>query len=245
MGEAAIKAVQASSYTNAGTVEFMVDKDKKFYFLEMNTRLQVEHPVTELITGIDIVKEQFKIASGEHMAMVQEDIVMHGAAMECRISAEDPEYNFAPSTGIIDRYISPGGIGIRVDEGVYEGFKVPVYYDPLIAKLLVWAPNRQDAIARMKRALQEYTIHGIKTTIPFHLLVMDNQHFTDGDYDTTFIDKVIGKIVYPKKHHNIAAIAAVLATAMNEAQTSVVSEKRRTIANPWKIAGRQAIMRRE
>jgi acetyl-CoA carboxylase biotin carboxylase subunit len=244
MAAAAITAVKASKYTNAGTVEFMIDKNKNFYFLEMNTRLQVEHPVTELITGIDIVKEQFKIACGEHLTLRQEEIAMHGAAIECRISAEDPEIDFAPSTGKINRYISPGGIGVRVDEGVYEGFSVPIYYDPLIAKLLVWAPTRQEAITRMRRALQEYTIHGIKTSIPFHTLVMNNSRFVAGDYDTTFIDSVLGKIVYHKQYHSIAAIAATIASVVKEKTTAMSPGNEKVRINPWKMAGRQNMMKR-
>lgn len=245
MGAAAVKAVKASKYTNAGTVEFMVDKDKNFYFLEMNTRLQVEHPVTELITGIDIVKEQLRIASGEILSLKQNDIKMNGAAIECRISAEDPENNFTPSTGKIIELIEPGGPGVRVESGVYEGFEVPIYYDPLIAKVLVWAPTRQEAIVRMKRALKEYRMRGIKTSIPFHLLVMDNPEFLAGDYDTTFIDKVLGKIEYKKENFEIAAIAAAIAKTLKEEKTTSVSAKTSQPGlNSWKLAARQSMMER-
>lgn len=243
MGEAAIKAVQASHYTNAGTVEFMVDKKRNFYFLEMNTRLQVEHPVTELITGVDIVREQLKIASGEKLSLEQKNIKITGSAIECRISAEDPENNFAPSTGKIVELIEPGGPGVRVESGIYEGFTVPIYYDPLIAKLLVWAPTRYEAITRMKRALREYQIRGIKTSIPFHLLVMDNPMFMSGDYNTTFIDKVLGKIEYEKKNHEIAAIAAAIGKILKEEKADVSQAKKKTGMSPWKLAGRQAMMR--
>lgn len=239
MGDVAVKAVKASNYTSAGTVEFMVDKNRNFYFLEMNTRLQVEHPVTELITGIDIVNEQLKIASGDKLSLGQESIKMNGAAIECRISAEDPENNFTPSTGKIVELIEPGGPGVRVDSGIYEGFEIPVYYDPLIAKLLVWAPTRQEAIARMKRALHEYRIRGIKTSIPFHLIVMDNPKFVAGDYDTTFIDSVLGKVEYKKKNHEVAAIAATIRKVLAEQQTTVIEKKREPGINPWKLAGRQ------
>jgi acetyl-CoA carboxylase biotin carboxylase subunit len=244
MGEAAVKAVKVSKYNNAGTVEFMVDKDRNFYFLEMNTRLQVEHPVTELITGVDIVKEQFKIAANERLSLVQDDITMTGAAIECRISAEDPENDFAPSTGRILELIEPGGIGVRVDSGIYEGFEVPVYYDPLIAKLLVWAPTRQEAIVRMKRALSEYLIRGIKTSIPFHILVMDHQKFIDGDYDTTFIDKVLKKIEYKKHHHDVAAISSVLAKILGDQRARLPQRKEKKVASPWKMSGRNAMMDR-
>ncbi len=245
MGRAAVKAVKASNYTNAGTVEFMVDKEKNFYFLEMNTRLQVEHPVTELITGIDIVKEQLKIASGEKLLLKQDDIKMNGAAIECRISAEDPESNFAPSTGEIIEYKSPGGIGVRTDSGVYEGFEVPVYYDPLIAKLLVWAPTRQEAIVRMKRALGEYTIRGIKTSIPFHILVMNNPRFVAGDYDTTFIDSVLGKIIYRKQYHDVAAISSVIGRILGEKRTTISKSRKESGVNPWKMTGRRQQMMRK
>ena len=238
MGEAAVKAVKASKYTNAGTVEFMVDKDKNFYFLEMNTRLQVEHPVTELITGIDIVKEQFVIASGEKLSLKQEDIEMHGSAIECRISAEDPEQNFAPSTGRIVELIEPGGPGVRFDSGIYEGVEVPIYYDPLIAKLLVWAPTRSEAIERMKRALGETVIRGIKTSIPFHRIVMNNSRFTAGDYDTTFIDRVLGKLQYKKENYEIAAIAAALGKILGEQQAMTVKAKGKSDMSLWKLAAR-------
>ncbi len=237
MGDAAVKAVKVSNYNNAGTVEFMVDKDRNFYFLEMNTRLQVEHPVTELVTGIDIVKEQFKVAAGGKLSLRQEDIKLIGSAIESRISAEDPENNFVPSTGTITALIEPGGPGVRVESGVYEGFTVPIYYDPLIAKLLVWAPTRQEAIERMKRVLDEYLIRGIKTSIPFHRLVMRNPKFVSGDYDTTFIDRVLGKVEYKKAHHNIAAIAGVVAKLLEEKKVSVVSKRKRAGMSPWKFAG--------
>ncbi|MGB3339953.1 MAG: acetyl-CoA carboxylase biotin carboxylase subunit [bacterium] len=243
MGQAALKAVNVSEYTNAGTVEFMVDKNKNFYFLEMNTRLQVEHPVTELITGIDIVKEQFKIAAGQTLSLKQKDIKINGASIECRISAEDPQNNFAPSTGKIVKIIEPGGPGIRLDSGVYEGFEVPIYYDPLIAKLLVWAPFREEAISRAKRALKEYTIRGIKTSIPFHILVMNNTEFTNGEYDTTFIDKVLGKVVYKKEYHEIAAIAAAIGKIIKEKQTAAGKPSSRRSSSPWKLFARKSMMR--
>ncbi len=238
MGSAAVEAVKVSRYSNAGTVEFMVDKDRNFYFLEMNTRLQVEHPVTELITGIDIVKEQFRIAAGERLRFDQDAIKREGCAIECRISAEDPENGFVPSTGRITALVEPAGIGVRVDSGVYEGFDVPVYYDPLIAKLLVWAPTRSEAIARMMRALKEYMVAGVKTTIPFHTLVMVHPAFAAGDYDTTFADAVLKGAAYEKGDHKIAAIAAALARALARRV-----EPRESTVDPWKQAGRQSMMR--
>ncbi|KPK71437.1 hypothetical protein AMJ87_07225 [candidate division WOR_3 bacterium SM23_60] len=244
MGAAAVKAVQASNYTNAGTVEFMVDSNRHFYFLEMNTRLQVEHPVTELITGIDIVKEQFHIAADEKLRLKQDGIVMRGSAIECRISAEDPENNFAPSTGRILELIEPGGPGVRFDSGIYEGFEVPIYYDPLIAKLLVWSPTRKEAIVRMTRALSETVIRGIKTSIPFHTLVMNNSNFIAGEYDTTFIDRLLGKVTYAKQNYEIAAIAAAIGKIVQEQRTSVRTVQRRSATNHWKMFGRQMMMKR-
>ncbi|MGD8979388.1 MAG: acetyl-CoA carboxylase biotin carboxylase subunit, partial [candidate division WOR-3 bacterium] len=222
----------------------MVDKNRDFYFLEMNTRLQVEHPVTELITGVDIVKEQFRIAAGEKLSLEQDAIKMNGAAIECRISAEDPLNNFAPSTGKIIELIEPGGIGVRVDSGIYEGFDVPIYYDPLIAKLLCWATTRQNAIMRVKRALSEYTIRGIQTSIPFHLLVMDHPKFVAGEYDTTFIDKVLGKIEYKKKNPEVAAVSAVLAKLISKERARVSGPQKEMRDNPWKLAGRLDMLRK-
>jgi len=223
----------------------MVDKDKNFYFLEMNTRLQVEHPVTELITGIDIVKEQFAIASGEKLSLRQEGIEMHGSAIECRISAEDPKQNFAPSTGRIVELIEPGGPGVRFDSGIYEGFEVPIYYDPLIAKLLVWAPTRTEAIKRMKRALGETVVRGIKTSIPFHLIVMNNSKFIAGEYDTTFIDRVLGKLQYKKENYEIAAIAATLGKILGEQQAVTVKAQGQSYISLWKLAARPSKYKRE
>lgn len=244
MGQVAVQAVKTAKYTNAGTVEFMLDKKRNFYFLEMNTRLQVEHPVTELITGIDIVKEQFKIAAGQRLSMKQEEIKMKGAAIECRISAEDPQNNFAPSTGRIVELVEPGGPGIRVDSGVYQGFEVPIYYDPLIAKLLVWASSRDQAIKRAKRALKEYSIRGIKTSIPFHILVMDTPEFVKGEYDTTFIDKVLGKIEYKKHYYEIAAISSAIGQILKEKRATVSTVKKDLGINPWKLSSRLKMMRK-
>ncbi|MBL7108150.1 MAG: acetyl-CoA carboxylase biotin carboxylase subunit [Candidatus Cloacimonetes bacterium] len=243
MGETAVRAAKASNYSNAGTVEFMVDENRNFYFLEVNTRLQVEHPVTELVTGIDIVKEQIRIASGEKLLIKQDDIKINGSSIECRISAEDPENNFVPSTGKITKILEPGGPGIRIESGVYEGFEVPIYYDPLIAKLLVWASTRKEAISRMKRALHEYQIHGIKTTIPFHRLVMENEKFKNGDYNTTFIDNVLGKIKYKKKNYEIAAIAVVIKKRMKEMRILISDEKVESVS-PWKLAARNSMLRK-
>lgn len=191
MGEVAIKAAKAAGYYNAGTVEFLLDKHHKFYFIEMNTRVQVEHPVTELVTGIDLVKEQIRIAAGEELGYGQQDINVRGWAMECRINAEDPAKNFMPCPGQITEYILPGGPGVRVDSAAYSGYRVPPFYDSMIGKLIVWANNRDEAIARMQRALREFTVSGIPTTIPFHLQVLHNAFFRRGEVYTNFIQRRI------------------------------------------------------
>lgn len=189
MGEVAIKAAKAVNYANAGTIEFLLDKHNRFYFIEMNTRIQVEHPVTELITGIDLIKEQLRVAAGEELGYSQDDIKIDGWAMECRINAEDPTRNFMPSPGKITAYQAPGGLGVRVDSAAYEGYHIPPYYDSMVAKLIVWGRDRDEAIARMKRCLQEYVVEGVKTTIPFHLRILDNAFFQRGDFYTNFIQR--------------------------------------------------------
>jgi len=245
MGEIAKKAVIASGYTNAGTVEFLVDKDMNFYFLEMNTRLQVEHPVTELVTGIDIVKEQIHLAAGEKLSLKQEDIKMFGAAIECRISAEDPDNNFMPSSGKIEELKEPGGPGVRVESGIFEGFEIPLFYDPLIAKLLVWARTRDEAITRMRRALTEYKIRGVKTTIPFHERVMENAYFISGNYDTGFVENVLDVAPKRKPHTEVAAIAAAISAYNRKKQPTISVAKTEKVGyNPWKMAGRWAAMRK-
>ena len=186
--EAAIKAAKSIGYESAGTIEFLLDNDENFYFMEMNTRIQVEHPITETITGVDLVKEQIKIAMGEKLSYTQDKIPTRGHAIECRINAEDPENNFAPSPGLIDGFHLPGGPGIRVDSHIYAGYIVPPHYDSLIAKLISWGNNRQEAIERMKRALDEFIISGIKTTIPLHKAVMNDERFLKGNYNTSFLE---------------------------------------------------------
>lgn len=188
MGQAAIDLASKVNYVNAGTVEFLLDSNNKFYFMEMNTRIQVEHPVTEFITGIDLVKEQIRIAAGEKLRFKQKDIKILGHSIECRINAEDPT-NFMPCPGVISDYHHPGGIGIRIDSAVYENYRVPSIYDSLLSKLISFGEDRNEAIARMLRALDEYVIEGIKTTIPFHKNIFINPSFLDGDIDTGFIAK--------------------------------------------------------
>ena len=189
MGKAAVAAAKGIKYEGAGTVEFLVDKDRNFYFMEMNTRIQVEHPVTEMVTGIDLVKEQIKIAFTKKLHLKQSDIKMTGHAIEFRINAEDHKKDFMPSPGEITLFLPPGGKGVRTDSFVYPGYNVPTSYDSLIGKLIVWASDREEAIKRGKRALEEFIIDGIKTTIPFHEIVLRNDAFISGDFDTGFVDK--------------------------------------------------------
>jgi acetyl-CoA carboxylase biotin carboxylase subunit len=187
MGEAALKGVRAIGYHNAGTMEFLLDPEGNFYFIEMNTRIQVEHPVTELVTGVDLVRWQLRIASGEHLTIQQSDVQLTGHAIQCRINAEDPERDFMPSVGEIRHYLPSGGPGVRVDSHLYPGYMVPGNYDSLLAKLLVHAPNRDEAIVRMKRALNETVIEGIKTTIPFQLGLLDDDTFQHGFMHTRYV----------------------------------------------------------
>ncbi len=190
MGDAAVRAASAVGYNSAGTVEFLVDKDNNFYFMEMNTRIQVEHPVTEMVTGVDIVREQIRSAAGMKLRYKQSDIKIKGHAIECRINAEDP-VKFTPCPGRITSYHTPGGLGVRVDSFVYDQYVVLPHYDSLIAKLIVHAETRDDAIRRMSRALDEYIIEGIKTTIPFHKRIMANKEFIEGNFDTGFLERVV------------------------------------------------------
>ncbi|KAB2951677.1 acetyl-CoA carboxylase biotin carboxylase subunit [Heliorestis acidaminivorans] len=193
MGKQAILAAKAVDYANAGTVEFLLDKYNQYYFIEMNTRIQVEHPVTEMITGIDLIKEQIRVAAGEPLGYTQDDIVINGWAMECRINAEDPDRNFMPSPGTVQEYRIPGGYGVRIDSAVYSGYKIPPFYDSMVGKLIVWGRTRDEAIARMQRALEEFKIEGIKTTIPFQQKVLGHEVFQSGEVYTNFIPRHILK----------------------------------------------------
>lgn len=190
MGDAAIRAAKAANYTNAGTIEFLLDR-KNFYFMEMNTRIQVEHPVTEEITGIDLIKEQIRIASGKKLSFRQKDIRFKGHAIECRINAENPYNNFTPSPGKIEFYCPPGGIGIRIDSHVYNGYTISPYYDSMIAKLIIHAEDRKQAIATVNRALDEFIIEGVSTSIPFTQFIMSSREFVAGNYDTGYIERVM------------------------------------------------------
>lgn len=190
MGEAAVKAAVAVDYTGAGTVEFIYEyKTKSFYFMEMNTRIQVEHPVTEMVTGMDLIKEQILVASGEKLSLQQEEVQFNGWAMECRINAENPAKKFMPSPGKVEMYLPPGGFGIRVDSAVYPGYSIPPFYDSMVAKLIVHGKTREEAIAKMKRALSEFVIEGVHTTIPFHLQLLEHPDFVKGEFNTKFLEE--------------------------------------------------------
>lgn len=241
MGELACKAARAVDYLNAGTIEFLVDRDHNFYFLEMNTRLQVEHPTTEFVTGIDIVKEQIRIARGRKLRYTQEEVQLNGWAIECRINAEDPYNNFMPSTGSLSSVIAPSGPGVRVDTGVYAGFVISSYYDSLISKLICWGETRGEAILRMRRALEEYRILGVKTNIPFHQQIMESYRFFTGNFDTRFVEERFSMDEIEEGKEDMHSIAAVMATlrAHREGQlaSQIIRQSERDTSN-WKWVGR-------
>jgi acetyl-CoA carboxylase, biotin carboxylase subunit len=193
MGAAAVMAAKSINYVGAGTVEFLLDQSGNFYFMEMNTRIQVEHPVTEMITGLDLIAEQIRVAQGERLSLTQDQVMLRGHAIECRINAEDPDHNFRPSPGRISGYLPPGGNGVRMDSHVYTDYEIPPYYDSLIGKLIVWGPDRQTAIRRMKRALREFAITGVPTTIGFHQKILENPAFLQGDVYTNFVEGMMKK----------------------------------------------------
>jgi len=223
----AINAAKACKYFNAGTIEFLMDKDKNFYFLEMNTRLQVEHPVTELITGVDLVKEQFSIASGNEISMNQKDLKISGHAIECRIYAEDSSENFMPSVGKIFHYKSPSGPGVRLDSGFEEGSEITIHYDPLISKLVTWGTNRENAISRMKRALSEYQIAGITSNIHFLELILNHKVFTDGSFDINFVENefLSGNMKSSFENSQDETDAAALISALLKSQSQIGIKK--------------------
>ena len=239
LSEAALKAVAAADYVGAGTIEFIMAQDQQFYFLEMNTRLQVEHPVTEFVYGVDIVKEQFRIAAGEPLSINQEDVRIRGHALEARVYAEDPQSNFMPSTGLIKQLILPEGPGVRNENGIYPGYQIPIYYDPLIGKVIVWAENRATAIQRCKRALSEYQVDGVKTNIEFLLWALDQEGFVDGTYDTTYIERHFD----PSRLHSradeieLAAIAGSI-TAFKALKRMNVSGGPQLRENIWRRVAR-------
>jgi acetyl-CoA carboxylase biotin carboxylase subunit len=259
MGESAVRIAREAGYYNAGTIEFLVDQDRNFFFLEMNTRLQVEHPVTELVTGIDLVRSQIEIAAGEPLKLKQSDVRMNGAAIECRIYAEDAENNFMPSPGRISYLRAPSGVGVREDSGVYSGFEVPIYYDPLLAKLSVWAATRRAAIDRLNRALDEYQITGIKTSIPFFKEIINHEQFINGDLDTGFIARnwqpqhgqQAVETNEPDKNNDeqrlsdLAALVALLhqMRASRVATTNGATARENESPSAWKLSGRAKLYR--
>lgn len=247
MGEVAVRAAQAVGYVNAGTIEFLVDKDKNFYFLEMNTRLQVEHPVTEAVTGVDIVKEQIRIARGRPLSYAQEDIEIRGWAIEARINAEDPYNNFMPSIGKVEHVILPTGPGVRVDTGVYPGMEITPYYDPLISKVIVWGETRGHAILRLRRALEEYKIVGVRTNIPFHQNLIEQHRFIAGSFDTRFVEERFSMEEADSTREVHPEVAALLATlvAHQEAERAarIIRPAKRDTSN-WKWYGRWERIRR-
>ncbi|MCA9913168.1 MAG: acetyl-CoA carboxylase biotin carboxylase subunit, partial [Anaerolineae bacterium] len=242
MGKMAIAAAEAVNYTNAGTIECMVDKDKNFYFLEMNTRLQVEHPVTELVTGIDLVKEQIRIARGRRMSPSGSFLEPQGWAIEARINAEDPYNNFIPSTGVLTTTQTPKGPGVRVDSGVYSGFEITPYYDSMIAKLITFGETRAVAMARMRRALSEYVIMGVKHNIPFHINLMNSVSFIAGQFDTRFVEERFSMQYYESEPTEEELRTVVIASTLHahrkrQLASQVVAPAERDTSN-WKWVGR-------
>lgn len=242
MGEAAVEAARSCGYSNAGTIEFIVDKHRNFYFLEMNTRLQVEHPVTEMVTGLDLVRLQLEIAAGGKLPFTQEQIVRRGHAIECRVYAEDPENNFLPSIGTLKYMQRPGGNGVREDSGVGEGDAISIYYDPMIAKLVTWGSDRDEAIRRMRRALHEYEIVGVRTTIPFCLWVLNHARFCAGEFDTHFVQNEFHDVSLLALDGQIDLTAAALAAVLhreNQVLAPVNSSPSRvnSTSSSWKLRG--------
>jgi acetyl-CoA carboxylase biotin carboxylase subunit len=247
MGSAAVKIAKTVNYVNAGTVEFLVDKDRNYYFLEFNTRLQVEHLITEMVTGIDIVKAQIKIAAEEELEFSQRDIKLRGHAINCRINAEDPYNNFMPSPGTVTKLHLPGGPGVRVDTHLYSGCNISVYYDPLIAKLAVWGLNRNESVQRMKNALREFIVEGIKTTIPFHKNILEDKDFLKGEIHINFVDERISKLLPEKalSDEEAAAVIAFLADQIGRAGAhAVIPRREHKAVSLWKVAGRVGGLRR-
>lgn len=243
MGETAVRAAKAVNYVGAGTIEFLVDRFGKYYFLEMNTRLQVEHPITEAVLGVDLVKEQIKVAQGQVLALKQEKLKIRGHAFELRICAEDAEMDFMPAPGVIQKIIEPSGIGVRIDSYVYEGYEIPIYYDPMMSKLIVWATTREYAVDRLRRVLEEYKITGIKTNINYLKRIVDIKDFVKGEYDTGFIAKYSEKLKSdtPKENteaENIAIIASYIDYIVNLEENNSDKNDNRPISR-WRNFGLQ------
>jgi len=234
MTKVAVQAAHAVNYVGAGTVEFLLGDDQSFYFLEMNTRLQVEHPITEMITGFDLVHEQLRVAAGLPLSVQQSDLQIHGHALECRVYAEDATNNWAPSPGKIAQYSEPSGAWVRVDSGVLEGDEVSVYYDPMIAKLIVWGRDREAAIGRLRRALSEYRVQGIQTTIPFFQALLDDLEFLSGEYDTGFLTPAKMEALAPNTNHlAVAELAALIAQFETDLNTKPPSQPQATSKWKW------------
>jgi len=241
MGEAAKRVIKAADYTNAGTVEFLVDENKKFYFLEVNARVQVEHPITEMVTGIDLVRQQILIAAGEKIRFKQNDICQHGHAVEARIYAEDPDNNFLPSPGRILYMHEPNGPGVRVDSGIYQGWNVPPHYDPILSKLIIWAGTRDASLKRMSNALEEYVILGIKSNIRFLKCIMESEKFMIGDYHTHFIDENEKDLIphHDRLHQSLIAASLIKHTKSPGSKAPFVSSSsgHMIAATPWQELG--------
>jgi acetyl-CoA carboxylase biotin carboxylase subunit len=235
MGKCAVDVARSVNYTGAGTVEFIMDEQLNFYFLEMNTRLQVEHPVSELITGIDLVKEQIKIARGEAISFKQEDLKIIGHAIELRVYAEDPDNNFLPDIGTLQTYVTPKGPGVRVDDGFEQGMEIPIYYDPMIAKLITYGKDRQEAIERMLRAIDEYQITGITTTLGFGKFVMQHEAFTSGNFDTHFVKKYFTPGSLQNSNDDEALIAALVMEKLLSEQKTTTTQIAVNESNKWVI----------
>ncbi|HCU24625.1 MAG TPA: acetyl-CoA carboxylase biotin carboxylase subunit, partial [Deltaproteobacteria bacterium] len=243
--EMAVRLAKAVGYYNAGTIECLVDHRQNYYFLEMNTRLQVEHPITEMVTGVDLVKLQIQVAEGEALPFRQEDIEQRGHAVECRIYAEDPFHNFMPAPGLVIDMQYPLGPGIRLDNGIYQGFQVPMDYDPILAKLVAWGQNREEAVQRMQRALSEYRISGPKTNLYFHRRALAQAAFLEGRYDTHFIDRHMKEILeVPHEETTKAMMAAALVKLLEESRLKpITGEVQVSDASSWRMAGRKLQMR--
>jgi acetyl-CoA carboxylase, biotin carboxylase subunit len=244
MGALAVALVKKVGYVNAGTLEFLVDENREPYFLEMNTRLQVEHPITEMVTGIDLVKMQILVAQGEALPFTQEDLAQRGHAIECRVCAEDPERDFLPNPGKIESLQAPGGPGVRDDTGVYAGFEVPVFYDPLISKLVAHAETRAAAIARMLRAVSEYKVTGIKTTLPFFARALRDPRFIEGDYDTGFVGRLLGENDERDRASEIAMVVAAIAVYRERRQAGAAPVSAKSKASAWwRLGNLEAVSR--